>query len=140
MAQTLNSYEDVKNHLNQILTANDQMGATQFAPHGDWWNSMTYEEFVSGNVPGDIGSDQPMPILVRGNSAQSNIVMALQGTAGTPFDPETGSIGQMPASGPLFTKDQIQPLADWIDAGCPDGVVNAGAGDGGGQPPDGRSA
>lgn len=121
----LNSYEDVKNHLNSILTANAQMSSTQHAPHHDWWNSMTYEQFTTGNVPGvsDPDTGQPMPILVAGNSSKSNIILALQGTPNTPFDPNSGAFGQMPADGPPFfdPATQIQPLADWIDAGCPNG-------------------
>ena len=124
MAQTLNSYDDVKNLLNGILTANNQMNDTEHAPHQAFWNSMTYQQFISGDVPGvnDPNTGLPMPILVKGNSSQSNIVMALRGTPGSPFDPNSGAIGQMPADGPpFFSADQIQPLADWIDAGCPDG-------------------
>jgi hypothetical protein len=122
---TLNSYEDVKNHLNNILTANGQLNDTKHAPHHDWWNNMTYEQFTTGNVPGvsDPDTGQPMPILVVGNSSKSNIILALQGAPNTPFDPNSGSIGQMPADGPPFfdPATQIQPLADWIDAGCPNG-------------------
>jgi len=121
----LNSYEDVKKHLNSILTTNGQMSDTQHAIHGDWWNSMSYEQFITGNVPhvNDPDTQQPMPILVVGNSAESNIILALQGAPNTPFDPDSGGIGQMPADGPPFfdPATQIQPLADWIDAGCPNG-------------------
>lgn len=119
----LNSYEDVKKHLNSILTANGQMSDTQHAPHRDWWNSMTHEQFTTGNVPGvkDPATGQPMPILVVGSSSKSNIILALQGTPNTPFDPNSGAFGPMPADGPPFFDPvtQIQPLADWIDAGCP---------------------
>jgi hypothetical protein len=120
---TLNSYEEVKNHLNTILTANGQLSDTQHAPHHDWWNSMTHQEFTTGNVPGvsDPVTGKPMPILVVGNSSQSNLILALQGAVNTPFDPNSGAFGQMPADGPpFFDPAQIQPLADWIDAGCPE--------------------
>jgi hypothetical protein len=61
-----------------------------------------------------------MPILLKGNSAQSNIIIALRGTLGSPFDPNTGAFGQMPADGAAFlTEERIAPLAAWIDAGCP---------------------
>ncbi|MFL6332942.1 MAG: hypothetical protein ACJ754_06305 [Pyrinomonadaceae bacterium] len=126
MALTLNSYADVQKHLNDILTANGQVNDTKHAPHKDWWNSVTYEQFVSGNVPGvsDPNTGQPMPILVKGDAAQSNIILALQGTPGTVFDNNSGAIGQMPADGPpFFTQEQIQPLIDWINAGCPNGEL-----------------
>lgn len=68
-----------------------------------------------------------MPILIVGNSSQSNLILALQGAANTPFDPNTGDFGQMPADGPPFfdPETQIKPLADWIDAGCPNGDESA---------------
>jgi hypothetical protein len=86
------------------------------APHHAFWNTLTYEQFTTGTVPG-VDSVQ---ILVIGNGAGSNIVQALLGTAGTPFDPNGGQYGQMPADGTgPWTPDQIQPLIDWIDAKCP---------------------
>jgi len=45
--------------------------------------------------------------------------MALQGKAGTIFDPVTGSIGRMPPSGPFMSDSDIAQLADWIDRNCP---------------------
>jgi hypothetical protein len=61
-----------------------------------------------------------MSVLVPGSSAQSNLILALRGAPGTPFDPASGVFGQMPGDGPPFlTAAQIQPIADWIDAGCP---------------------
>lgn len=118
----LNSFIDVQQYLTKILTTNNQMGDTQSAPHGAFFNNLTYQQFVTGNVPNitDPNSGGPMPILVKGNAAQSNIILALQGAPNTPFDPNSGAFGQMPADGPpFFTAAQIQPLADWINAGCP---------------------
>jgi len=126
----LGSYAAVQAYLVNIFTAdqapggsNAQMDAAKDAPHGAFWSTLTYQQFVGGNVPGvkDPNTGQPMPILVKGNSSQSNIVMALAGTAGSVFDPNTGAIGQMPADGSSFlTPGQIAPLAGWIDAGCPE--------------------
>jgi hypothetical protein len=60
-----------------------------------------------------------VPILIKGKSAQSNLILSLRGM-GPMFDPNIGSFGQMPANGPpMFTADQIQHITDWIDAGCP---------------------
>jgi hypothetical protein len=79
---------------------------------------MSYQQFVTGNVPSVRGS---MPILIKGNSAQSNIVMALRGTPGSPFDPKSGRFRRMPTDGAeYFTEEVIAPLAGWIDAGCPE--------------------
>lgn len=126
----LTSYEQVQEYITRILTnnissitGNNEEADSENAPHGSFWNTLSYEQFVNGNVPGitDPNTGEPMPILVRGNAAQSNVIIALQGAPGTPFDPNTGTFGQMPADGPPFlTTDEIQPIADWIDAGCPE--------------------
>ena len=60
----------------------------------------------------DPDTGNPIPILVKGNSAQSNIILALSGT-GPIFGPN-GSAEQMPPSGPKFTADQITSIANWI--------------------------
>jgi hypothetical protein len=119
---TINSYADLKAYLNKILTDNGQMSDTQHAPHHDFWNSLSYEQFISGNVPGvkDPNTGQPMPILIKGDATHSNLVLALQGAPNTPFDPNAGAFGKMPADGPpFFTPDQIQPIVDWINNNCP---------------------
>jgi hypothetical protein len=135
-ALTLNSFKDVQNLLDQFVASS---GVTPGpAPHGVFWrtdadgNPMTYKEFTTGYVPGfDPGSFPPngLLILVVGNSAASNIVMALQGTG--PFA-SGGSIGeQMPQPSPPYNsnkqapqqKDVIAALIQWIDAKCPDGTV-----------------
>lgn len=116
----LTSYPQVQQFISQILTANNQTGDVANAPHKAFWSNLTYSQFVSGNVPGvaDPNTGKPMPILVKGNSAQSNIIMALRGV-GPLFD-ANGSYGQMPADGPpFFTDDQITSIANWIDANCP---------------------
>jgi hypothetical protein len=127
---TITSYAQLQDYLNTLFSGmiSTQTGNTVLqdtktqSPHFDFWNTLTYDQFVTGNVPNvrNPTNGQPMPILVKGDSQQSNIIMALQGTPGTPFDPNTGAFGQMPADGPPFcTPEQIQPVADWIDAGCP---------------------
>jgi hypothetical protein len=117
----LNSYADVQQFITTVLTQNNESAAN--APHGAFWSSLSYEQFVNGDVPGvtDCNTGKPMPILVKGDSKASNIIQALQGTPGTCFDPTNGAYGQMPANGPpFFTDEQINELAGWIDAGCPE--------------------
>lgn len=121
MADVLNHYSDVQQYLNKILTQNNQLQDTEGAIHGAFWNNMTCEQFKTGNVPhvSDPDTGGPMPILVVGDPDNSNIIKALRGTPGSPFDPNTGAFGQMPADGPpFFTPEQIAPLADWIKNGC----------------------
>ncbi|MEP7342381.1 MAG: hypothetical protein ABI977_31935 [Acidobacteriota bacterium] len=114
----LTSFAQVQAFITQVLQQNQEAGGVADSPHKAFWSTLSYQDFVSGNVP---YVDPPMPILVKGDSKSSNIILALQGAIGTPFDPSTGSIGQMPANGPpFFTADQIQEIADWIDAGCPE--------------------
>jgi len=118
----LTSFKDVQDFVDSVLTQNGELGGAAFAPHRAFWKTMSYEAFVTGNVPGvsDPDTGAPMPVLVKGNSAQSILILALRGE-GSLFNPETGAFGQMPANGPpMFTADQIQQIAEWIDAGCPE--------------------
>lgn len=121
MAQTkLNSYTDVQNFISATLAANGSNA--RHAPHGNFWANLTYEQFTSGSVPGvtDPVSQQPLRILIPGNSRGSNLILALEGAPNTPFDPNIGAFGIMPADGSApFTADQIAIVADWIDRDCP---------------------
>lgn len=115
---TLDSYADVQKLFETFVKTNNI--PIQFAPHSDFWNTMTHDQFVNGNVPGvsDPATGNPLPMMVKGDSANSNIILALQGK-GPLFDPSTGSIGRMPPSGPFMSAGDIQLLADWIDNGAP---------------------
>jgi len=116
----LQHFKDVQDLITNTLKANNE--PIGHAPHSNFWATMTYQQFVTGNVPNvlDPTTQKPLPILVKGNSAKSNIIMALRGTQGTLFDPNTGAFGRMPANGPpYFTAAEINAIAGWIDAGCP---------------------
>lgn len=122
MATTLKNYADVQTLLNSFVAS---AGVTpSLAPHHVFWQALSYEQFITGNVPGVSGNYK---ILVVGNSAQSNIIMALSGTPNSPFDPNKGTIGQMPYPNAPYNSanpsqnDVITALAAWIDAGCPNG-------------------
>jgi hypothetical protein len=75
-------------------------------------------------TPGvSFGPTAPYPILVVGNGANSNFVLALQGV-GPLFDNNTGAFGEMPANAnppamPFVTSEEIQPITVWINNGCP---------------------
>src|SRR4051812_10055060 len=122
---TLKSYADVQAFITQILTDNGEISGVGNAPHGAFWNTLSYEDFVNGTVPNvtdQLGppNDKLVPILVKGNSAQSNLILALRGQ-GLLFDLNGGSIGQMPGNGPpFFTDEQVGQIAGWIDTGCPE--------------------
>jgi hypothetical protein len=115
----LNSFAALQKFIDQILVQNNERGGVGFSPHKAFWMSLTYDEFVNGNMPGvrEPKTGNLIPILVKGNSAQSNLIMALQGS-GPLFAQD--AFGQMPANGPpFFSPDQIASIAAWIDANCP---------------------
>jgi len=116
----INSYAELGPYIDSILDANGESPVAK--AHKNFWDTLTYQEFTTGNVPNvvDPTTMQPIKILVVGNSGVSAIIQALTGTVGSIFDPNTGTIGQMPANGPpFFTAAQIAPISAWIDAGCP---------------------
>jgi hypothetical protein len=117
----ITSYTQLGQFIEGILSANGDLPVG--GPHKQFWDTLTFDQFKNGNVPGvtDPNTQQPMKILVVGNSKASNLIMALSGATGTVFDPNTGAIGQMPFGGTAFTPEQIKPIADWIDANCPNG-------------------
>jgi len=122
----LNSFADVQKFIDQVLTDNHEQARVRSAPHKAFWSTIngattTYDQFVNGTVPNvtDPNTGNPMPVLVKGNSAQSNLILALQGS-GPIFGPD-GSIERMPGGGPpFFTADQINSIAAWIDNNCPE--------------------
>jgi hypothetical protein len=108
----LTNYAQVQAALNAFVA---QAGVTPGqAPHGAFWNSLTYEQFVNGNVPGvPLG---PWKILEVGNAAGSNIIQILSGK-GAAYD----DFGQMPQPNPPYDPEQttlINELSDWINKGC----------------------
>ena len=114
----LNSYAAVQALLDDFIKNNNvPIGAT---PYGAFWNKMDYKEFVQGNIPAIADpAGKPLKVLVVGNSRQSNIIMALRGTQGSLFDPVEGTIGRLPPTGPFMHTEDIDRIAKWIDAGCP---------------------
>jgi hypothetical protein len=106
----LNSFADVQAFITSTLQ-NLKVDPSS-APHLDFWNSLTYEQFTTGTVPGV----DSVPILVVGDADNSNIIQALQGK-GPLFS--NGTYGRMPFSGPYFTDDQIAEIAAWINNKCP---------------------
>jgi hypothetical protein len=115
----LKSYADVQAFLDKFVADNNVR--INSAPHGPFWRSMNYVQFTTGNIPnvGDPNTGAPLPVMVNGNSKQSNIIQALLGATGTIFDPNTGAIGQMPPGGPFMPPQDVMKIAQWIDAGAP---------------------
>jgi hypothetical protein len=111
-------------YINNILKQNKLADGVENAPHQNFWEKLNYKEFTTGNVPGVTeGPSPPYRILVVGDGANSNLVLALQGK-GPLFDKDSGAFGRMPANAeppekPHFTDAQIQPIIDWINKRCP---------------------
>jgi hypothetical protein len=114
----LTSFAQVQAFFNDFIKANKIQ--IQRAPHEDFWNNIdtnngfttAYDSFVNGNVPNvQDGLGNPVKILVIGESAASNIIMALKGTL--------AGFARMPFGGPYMSDDQIGQFAGWIDKKCP---------------------
>lgn len=120
MSDSITSYAQLGAYVNKILGDNAQLPVG--GPHKPFWDTLSYDQFINGNVPNVKNPENglPLKILEVGNAGASNFIQALEGTPGSLFDPNTGAFGQMPASGPpYFTAAQIAPIAAWINAGCP---------------------
>ncbi|HRQ64411.1 MAG TPA: hypothetical protein PKZ76_06050 [Xanthomonadaceae bacterium] len=111
---TLKSYADVQQALDSfVATAGVPIAG---APHGPFWKTLSYQQFVTGNVP---NVNPAFKILVKGDPANSTIIQILKGTGEA-----AGIFGQMPRPSPPYNPEQanlISALSDWIAAGCPNG-------------------
>jgi hypothetical protein len=110
-------------YLDGILQRNNELNGVATAPHKNFWETLTYQQFTTDNVPGiSFGPTPPYPILVVG-ATSSSFVLALQGV-GPLFDNNTGAFGQIPANAnppamPSLTAAETQPITDWINNACP---------------------
>ena len=84
--------------------------------HGNFWRGKTLAEFVAAKVFG-------RPLLLVGNSVQSNLVRALRGLA--PFD--GSQLPRMPVGFPPVADEQIRIVERWIDDGCPETPIEDSA-------------
>lgn len=114
----LTSFAQVQAFFNDFIKTNKIQ--IEGAPHADFWNNINtddgfttaYDSFINGNVPNvQDGLGNPVKILVVGNSAASNVIMALKGTL--------AGFARMPRGGPYMSNDEIGQLAGWIDNKCP---------------------
>jgi hypothetical protein len=110
LPQQLNSYKDVQAFFNDFVSTNGI--AIDDSPHGAFWNDLTYDQFVNGDIPSQPG----VKILDSSNSADSNLIKILKG----PLKVDGRNFRRMPGGGPTFMTDtMIDILANWIDHGCP---------------------
>ena len=112
----LKNYADVQNALNTFV--NQAQVTPGQAPHGAFWQSMSYQDFITKNVPGNVGGS--WKIVVPGNADQSTIIQILCG-----YGEAFNSAGQMPQPSPPYASQTygqfalVCDLRDWINAGCP---------------------
>jgi hypothetical protein len=110
MVKSLQSCKEVQDFIDKVLTDNGLLGGVDFAPHVNFWRTLSYTEFTTGKVP---NVKPGTPILIKGNSKDSPLIRVLRG----PYPP----FRRMPGNGPpFFTDDQVASIAGWIDAGCPE--------------------
>jgi hypothetical protein len=101
----VNTYKDVQSMFDSYVSLNGI--AISGSPHGKFWDNLTYQQFITGDVPHVSG----VKILKCGDSANSNLVNILKGSL-------PNGIPEMPAGGPYFPEEQIDSFAKWVDAGC----------------------
>jgi photosystem II stability/assembly factor-like uncharacterized protein len=88
--------------------------------HGAFWRGLTRDQFVAKKVFGKA-------LVVLGDGANSNLVLALKGLA--PFgadqpDPPAGAtMSRMPVALDAVPAESISFIEQWINDGCPDAVV-----------------
>jgi len=104
----INTFADVQKMFTQYVALNPVNISN--SPHKRFWSTLSYDQFITGDVPNVSGK---VKILNCGDSANSNLVKILSGRikAG-------GGIAEMPAGGPYFPEEQIKSFAKWVDAGC----------------------
>lgn len=94
------------------------------APHQQFWE-LSYDEFLAFRFPRVEGEDGMVALLVRGDSARSNLVRALKGEPlwVTYADGRVAEVPtkRMPPRGKRKpTEAEIARIAAWIDDGCPE--------------------
>lgn len=108
--RSINSYADVKSMFNDYVKFNGLAGEIKSSsPHHAFWDSLSYTEFTTGNVPG-VG----VKICDCGNTDNSNIYNILKGSI------DGGAYSRMPGGGPFFPEAQIDSFGVWIKNNCPE--------------------
>jgi hypothetical protein len=102
----IQNYQQLKADLDWIVRQRQVDPAD--APHGVFWDTLTCQQFTTGNVPSVFPATR---ICIPGNSAGSAIIQILQ----APYK----GFRQMPGGGPYLWQDWIDVIANWIDSGCP---------------------
>ena len=81
------------------------------------WETVAQLKSVVIRPDGEFGQAYPlvdMDLVNQQQGAKTNLVIALSNATGV------DSYGQMPFNGPYATKDDIQTIIDWLNAGLPE--------------------
>lgn len=107
------NFTDVVEILDRSVGGPDE----EVSSHGAFWRGVTRDRFVTMKVGG-------RPLVAMGDGANSNLVKSLRGVAPFGSDlqppPSGAAIMRMPAYLDPVTDDEIDRIAEWIDAGCPE--------------------
>lgn len=123
-------YADILNYLTAIANkANNPIGNS---PHGEWWSGLSYNDFLTGQVP-NLG----VPIMDSSNPLQSNFYVILTNQNGLqnlgmpqmpagdsnppgPFITDAGYTATLP-DGTTISGQQIQAnIQSWLANGFPE--------------------
>ena len=110
----------MKRYEKVIAILDTAVGGNNIGRHGAFWRGLTLETFKQRNVMG-------LPLILPGDGANSNIILALRGQF--PFGEDIGTLGarypQMPVGYPPVPEDRIAFIEQWISDGCPDDDIPA---------------
>jgi hypothetical protein len=112
----INTFREVVDILDEAVGGPEtQVGL----PHRAFWRGITRDQFVAKKVLG-------RPLLVVGDGAHSNLILALKGQPPFGDDPDA-EFPRMPVGFDPVGDDTILSVEQWINDGCPDGSATAEA-------------
>lgn len=110
---------DIMSYARVLEILDESVGGpqAQIGAHRAFWRGLTRDEFVAKKVFGKA-------LVVPGDSAKSNLVLALRGEAPFGADllppPPGANLSRMPAGMAPVPDESITFITKWIDAGCPE--------------------
>jgi hypothetical protein len=110
----INTFREVVDILDAAVSG---PGTEVGPPHRAFWRDITRDQFVAKKVLG-------RPLLVLGDGAHSNLVLALKGEPPFGSDPDA-EFPRMPVGFDPMPDDSIESIERWINDGCPDGSASA---------------